>query len=150
MDQDRDDDLDDDDNMILGGAADSDFNQATKAHTGEDKEAVSREELEAIRKKAGKPKINVGHEEKNEWEANDIKERYERGDITLTIDSVTPRAGPTTGRTNVMVRGDFENFVDAFPEPMCRFGKSTKVVRGQYVKCTKNPPSFTDSELSKA
>ena len=115
MDQDRDSDLDDDNNLILDGAANSDFNTATKAAGNEDKDAVSTEELEAIRKKAGKPAINVGKESKNDWETNDIKERYERGDITLTIDSGTPRAGPTTGFTKVTVRGDFENLVDAFP-----------------------------------
>lgn len=149
MNQDRDSDLDDENNLILNGAADADFNSATKSGGGEDKQAAPEvdQELEAIRAKLGKTNINVNKESKNAWETNDIKERYEKGNIHLALDSITPRAGPTTGATRVTVRAaGLEDLVDAFPDPKCRFGTPDKTVDAVYVRCTQSPLKFYSKE----
>jgi hypothetical protein len=148
--QDYDSYLDDDDNLILTGAADQDFNTATLASGNEEKGGgeVSPDELAAIKARAGiQGGANVPHESKNDWETNDIKERYVRGEIPLTIDSVTPRAGPITGGTRVSVRSDdIAMLVDAFPDPKCRFGTNSMIVDATYVKCSRRPTSFYEAE----
>jgi hypothetical protein len=57
---------------------------------------------------------------KSEWEARDIRKRYEEGEDKLLIQSLFPRGGPIGGDTRVAVRGDgLEDLVDVFPEPKC-------------------------------
>jgi hypothetical protein len=98
-----------------------------------------------------KSKFNVPKESKNEWENQDIKERIKSGDLKFKIDSITPRAGPTTGNTRVTVRGpQIEDLVDAFPKPMCRYGKVGMEVDATYVACTRTPLTFYQAERGEA
>lgn len=84
---------------------------------------------------------------KSEWEARDIKKRYEEGEDRLLIQSLMPRGGPTTGQTRITVRGDgLEDLVDVFPDPKCRFGHNNNIVDGNWVKCSKRPLSFYEKE----
>ena len=54
----------------------------------------------------GKATINVNTEDgpQSSWDLEDFKARYMKGEIPLILDSITPRAGPTYGTTNVVVR----------------------------------------------
>jgi len=84
---------------------------------------------------------------KNAWETEDIKTRYQQGNIKIEIDSITPRAGPLYGTTRVAVRADqVDQLVDAFPNPKCRFGTNDMIVDATYVKCSKMPSSFYDKD----
>ena len=66
---------------------------------------------------------------KSEWEARDVKNRYESGEDRLLIQSLFPRHGPITGETRVQVRGDgMEDLPDVFPDPKCRFGSNNNIV----------------------
>jgi hypothetical protein len=77
----------------------------------------------------------------------DLKARYAKGTYALIIDSITPRGGPTYGTTTVTVRVEgIEQFVDAYPDPRCKFGTNDLVVEANYVKCTKTPLGFYDRE----
>jgi hypothetical protein len=65
----------------------------------------------------------------------------------LLIQSVFPRGGPITGSTKVEVRGDgMEDLVDIFPDPKCRFGSNNNIVDGNWIKCSKKPPTFYERE----
>lgn len=142
--QDYDSYLDDDSNLILAGAADQDFNTATIAAGNEERGGaeISPDELAAIHAQTNTG-ANVPHESLNTWETQDLKERYLRGEIPLTIDSITPRAGPITGGTRVTVRSDeIAGLVDAFPDPKCRFGTNSLIVDADYVRCTERPISY--------
>lgn len=86
---------------------------------------------------------------KDDWELKDIKSRYEKGQIKLTISSIMPRAGPTYGSTRVTVRADGikdNALYDVFPDPKCRFGTAKLTVDANYIKCAKAPPKFKDRE----
>jgi hypothetical protein len=39
-----------------------------------------------------------------------------------------------------------EDLPDIFPDPKCRFGSNTNIVEGNWVRCSKKPPSFYESE----
>ena len=88
---------------------------------------------------------------KSEWEARDVKNRYESGEDRLLIQSLFPRHGPITGETRVQVRGDgMEDLPDVFPDPKCRFGSNNNIVSAQWVKCSKRPPTFYEGEHEQA
>ena len=39
-----------------------------------------------------------------------------------------------------------EDLVDIFPDPKCRFGKNANIVPGNWIKCSKKPPTFYEKE----
>ena len=46
---------------------------------------------------------------------------------SITISSISPAHGPTTGDTRVTVRGGpFASYMKLYPEPKCRFGSDDK------------------------
>jgi len=54
-----------------------------------------------------------------------------------------------TGGTKVTVRADgIEDLVDIFPDPKCRFGGNAQIVDANYVRCSKRPITFYESEKS--
>ena len=70
-----------------------------------------------------------------------------KGEIPLILDSITPRAGPTYGETNVLVRAKrIGQYVLAYEKPKCKFGTNDKVVDATYVKCSVTPGSFFSSD----
>jgi len=98
--------------------------------------------LAEVKKKA-RTRANVNKQVMNEFEIDDLKARYKRGEYALEIQSIAPKAGPITGRTRVMVR--FDNlgpFVDAYPYPKCKFGNNKMIVDATYVKCSKKELGF--------
>ncbi len=115
LDQARDQDLDDNSNVILKGAVENNFEAQSSDSEGG--------------KKGMGSSSSLGGRVKSEWEAKDIKKRYEEGEDRLLIQSLFPRGGPVTGDTRVVVRGDgLEDLVDVFPEPKCRFGSNSNIV----------------------
>jgi hypothetical protein len=87
----------------------------------------------------------------NEFETADLKERYERGEYKVILDSITPRGGPAYGTTRVTVRASgFGDLVDAYPDPKCKFGTNNLIVEATYVRCTKRPLSFYDRERGRS
>lgn len=110
--------------------------------------------LEASRQKA-KTSANVNKDALNDFEMQDIMKRYQNGEYRLTIESITPRGGPTSGGTRVVVRmNNLGPFVDAYPKPKCKFGSNKAIVEAAYIKCTASPGGYhekdkkTKSELS--
>ena len=68
-------------------------------------------------------------------------------DLVVTIDSIEPSAGPTSGETRVLVRGGpFFEMDLLYPKPMCKFGSNDRVVSATYVKCTEKPSAMEDLE----
>jgi hypothetical protein len=61
-------------------------------------------EVEAIKKKATTLSANVPKTNVEEWVTSDLVERYNRGEIKLMLESITPRGGPLYGTTRVTVR----------------------------------------------
>ena len=50
--------------------------------------------------------------------------KYGNGKLLLTVDSIEPEGGPTTGNTRVLVRGGpFAGLEVMFPHPKCKFGR---------------------------
>ena len=97
---------DDDENVILSGAdADSSQAPAAPAESPQAAEGV-KTELDKLKDRVGKSTINVNREDgpTTSWDVEDFKSRYMKGEIPLILDSITPRAGPTYGSTNVQVR----------------------------------------------
>lgn len=43
-----------------------------------------------------------------------------------------------------------EDLADIFPEPKCRFGKNSNIVDGNWIKCSKRPPTFYEKEHEQA
>jgi len=41
---------------------------------------------------------------------------------------------------------DLSPFIEAYPNPKCKFGKNSKIVDADYIKCSEKPPSFYDKE----
>ena len=39
-----------------------------------------------------------------------------------------------------------EDLVDIFPDPKCRFGSNANIVAGNWIKCSKKPPTFYEKE----
>lgn len=65
----------------------------------------------------------------------------------MTIDSIEPEGGPTTGNTRVLVRGGpLMDLEILFPHPKCKFGKYDLVVDATYVKCTTKQTAIEDTE----
>lgn len=134
LEQAKDQDLDDASNVILKGAAGNDF----EGGTGEG-DTSSKSSIGSSSSLKGKIK--------SEWEAKDLRNRYEQGEDRLIIQSLFPRGGPVGGDTRVEVRGDgLEDLVDVFPDPKCRFGHNNNIVAGNWVKCSKKPPTFYERE----
>lgn len=58
----------------------------------------------------------------------------------VSVDSIEPEGGPTTGDTRVLVRGGpFKDLEILFPKPKCKFGRHDLVVDATYVLCTNSP-----------
>lgn len=145
--------LDDDDNdggkdddgglgqLLKGTDTSTNTETSTKTNGNEVKDNNQQEILKNLitrKSKANVPKLSL-----NDWENTDIKERILSGSLKFHVESITPRAGPTTGGTRVTVRGpQIENVVDAFPKPKCRFGKVGQEVDATYIACTKAPLNF--------
>jgi hypothetical protein len=72
--------------------------------------------------------------------------KYGGGKLKVSVDSLEPEGGPTTGNTRVLVRGGpFGEGLDSiFPRPRCKFGKHDMIVDATYVLCT-TAPTATES-----
>jgi hypothetical protein len=82
-----------------------------------------------------------------EWVTQDLVERYNRGEIKVILESIFPRGGPLYGTTRVTVRSQgLAELVDAFPNPKCKFGMNTMIVDATYVKCSRKPKTFYETE----
>ena len=67
--------------------------------------------------------------------------------LTVNIDSIEPKGGPTTGTTRVTVRGGpFKYIVLIHPKPVRKFGRTDMVVPATYVSCSPKPTSINDLE----
>jgi len=97
------DEEDDEDNKIIEGA-DDDLTKAESPKPSEGEKPGG--ELDQLKSRVGKATINVNTEDgpTSSWDVEDFKSRYAKGEIPLILDSITPRAGPTYGSTNVLVR----------------------------------------------
>lgn len=86
---------------------------------------------------------------RSKLDRDQIKTSYEAGELRLKLNSIFPRGGPLYGHTKVTVRADgLEDYVDAFPDPKCKFGGNDKIVEANYIKCTKRPLTFYEGEKS--
>jgi hypothetical protein len=141
-----DDDFDPDANLILDGALEQgdSSDQVTSADLHQEPSQDAAAEIAKIKDKINKkPASNVPKDDLSDWEVEDLKERYANGEVTLNIDSITPRGGPSSGQTRVTVRSSaLKSFVDAFPFPKCRFGSNDMVVPASYIKCTPSPLAY--------
>lgn len=63
----------------------------------------------------------------------------------ISLNSIQPSNGPTTGYTRVKVRGGpFKQYIDQYPHPKCKFGNLPNgLVSATYVTCTENYNVFT-------
>ena len=76
-----------------------------------------------------------------------MKERYEKGEIKITMDSIFPRGGPLYGTTRVTIRArGLSSLIDAYPNPKCKFGTNDLIVDATYIKCSKAPLTFYQLE----
>ncbi|MFO0117008.1 MAG: hypothetical protein ACK521_05140 [bacterium] len=67
--------------------------------------------------------------------------------LTIKIDSIEPKGGPTTGTTRVTVRGGpFKDMQLIHPKPVCKFGRSDMVVPATYVTCSPKPTGLDEKE----
>ena len=67
--------------------------------------------------------------------------------LTVNIESIEPKGGPTTGTTRVTVRGGpFKDMVLIHPKPVCKFGRTDMVVPATYVSCSPKPTGINDLE----
>lgn len=65
----------------------------------------------------------------------------------MTITSISPAHGPTTGDTRVTVRGGpFAGYQSIYPDPKCRFGNDDMVVAASYVRCPDAARRIYESE----
>lgn len=68
---------------------------------------------------------------------------------SISIESISPPTGPTTGDTRVTVRGGpFAPYKSEYNEPKCRFGEVT--VGATYVACPKRQPKAYEKEGHKS
>lgn len=75
------------------------------------------------------------------------EEKYGKGKLQLTVDSIEPEGGPTVGNTRVLVRGGpFKDLEPIYPHPKCKFGKFDMVVEATYVSCTTSPTRVDELE----
>lgn len=87
----------------------------------------------------------------NVWDEgvkNSMNEKYQGGKLlVLTVDSIEPEGGPTSGNTRVLVRGGpFKDLESNFPKPLCRFGRNDLVVAATYVTCSESPTHIKANE----
>jgi hypothetical protein len=76
-----------------------------------------------------------------------LLERYGKKAFQVSVDSIEPEGGPTTGQTRVLVRGGpFQDLEALFPHPKCRFGKNDLIVDATYVLCTTSPLAVEEFE----
>ena len=139
---------DDEDNQILDDP-DSDVLKPDTPKPDPTADPDSADKLDALKSRVGKATINVNTEDgpTSSWDIDDFKSRYMKGEIPLILDSITPRAGPTYGETNVLVRAKrIGQYVLAYEKPKCKFGTNDKVVDATYVKCSVTPGSFFSSD----
>ena len=75
------------------------------------------------------------------------EEKYGQGKLKLTVASIEPEGGPTTGNTRVLVRGGpFKDLEAVYPHPKCKFGKYDMIVDATYVLCTTAPTRIEELE----
>ena len=137
--------------MSEGYAGSSGGGSGGGAEAGEEAEEDEPEAVEELRSRATETRPNVPKAKNNEFETADLKERYQRGEYKVMLDSITPRGGPAYGTTRVTVRAQgFADLVDAYPDPKCKFGTNDLIVEATYVKCTKRPLNFYEKERGRS
>lgn len=73
--------------------------------------------------------------------------RYGGPGFKVSVDSIEPEGGPTTGNTRVLVRGGpFKDLQILYPKPKCKFGRYDMIVDATYVLCTTNPTATEERE----
>lgn len=71
--------------------------------------------------------------------------------LSVNIDSIDPKGGPSSGSTRVTVRGGpFKDMWLIHPHPKCKFGRNDMIVSATYVTCSPKPAGATDPEATKA
>lgn len=101
-------------------------------------------------KAKARTRANVIKQNFTDTEMEDLQARYKKGDYRSLINSISPRGGPTTGKTRVTVRmNNLEVFADVYPRPKCKFGNNKMITEAAYIKCTEKPAGFYDRESSK-
>lgn len=64
----------------------------------------------------------------------------------VSITSISPDKGPTSGNTRVLVRGTGLEPNEKYPNPACKFGSSGNLIKGTYVTCTPQPRQVDEAE----
>lgn len=73
--------------------------------------------------------------------------RYGGPGFKVSVDSIEPEGGPTTGNTRVLVRGGpFKDLQILYPKPKCKFGRYDMIVDATYVLCTTSPTLTEERE----
>jgi hypothetical protein len=81
----------------------------------------------------------------------ELLNKYKHEPLAITMDSIFPSQGPTSGETRVLVRGGpFQDMHLIYPHPKCKFGKRDMIVNAVYVSCTARPLSVEEVEGKKA
>jgi len=83
----------------------------------------------------------------DETKRKEIIMKHSHDKFQVSVDSIEPEGGPTTGNTRVLVRGGpFAELELLFPKPKCKFGKHDLVVDATYVLCTTSPTAIESLE----
>lgn len=132
--------------MIIEGAdaddKDDDTNTAKKDQKQQEQAAPDPTSKDGKQKYRTQANIK-GKAQLSDYEIEDLKARYKRGEYQLTIESIQPHGGPTSGQTRVLVRMDnLAPFVDTYPKPRCKFGSNSHIVDALYVKCVKKDGGY--------
>jgi hypothetical protein len=76
-----------------------------------------------------------------------LLDKYGKKPFVVSVDSIEPEGGPTSGNTRVLVRGGpFQDLAILFPKPKCKFGKKNLIVDATYVLCQASPLGTEDLE----
>lgn len=83
----------------------------------------------------------------DETKKQEIKQKYGGPGFKVSVDSIEPEGGPTSGNTRVLVRGGpFQDLQILYPKPKCKFGKYDMIVDATYVLCTTSPTAIEEHE----
>ena len=98
---------------------------------------ATKEEAEEEEKSA---KLNLPSTAAEDRLFQNVMADWNDGKVEISIDSIDPDAGPTTGETRVLVRGDnLDKMKVIFKHPKCRFGSKKNIVAAEFVGCSESP-----------
>lgn len=83
----------------------------------------------------------------DEIKKQEIYQKYGGPGFKVSVDSIEPEGGPTSGNTRILVRGGpFKDLQILYPKPKCKFGKYDMIVDATYVLCTTSPTAIEEHE----